>query len=138
MIALQKPNGGVRGIVVGDVVRRLVAKTMAKQFMTKFEAATKPFQYALATRAESESIAHAVQVVSDMDPRATVLSIDGVGAFDLISRRAMMCAVQRMPDGETFHSSPNFTDTLPHICGKTRKGLSTRFHRAKVANKETL
>ena len=70
--------------------------------MTKFEAATKPFQYALATRAGSESIAHAVQVVTDMDPRATVLSIDGVGAFDLISRRAMMCAVQRMPDGETI------------------------------------
>ena len=93
---------GLGGIVVGDVVRRLVAKTMAKQFMTKFEAATKPFQYALATRAGSESIAHAVQVVTDMDPRATVLSIDGVGDFDLISRRAMMCVVQRMPDGETI------------------------------------
>ena len=57
MTALQKPNGGVRRIVVGDVVRRLVAKTMAKQFMTRFEAATKPFQCALATRAGSESIA---------------------------------------------------------------------------------
>ena len=100
--ALQKPNGGVRRIVVGDVVRRLVAKTMAKQFMTRFEAATKPFKYALATRAGSDSIAHAVQVVTDMDPRATVWSINGVGAFDLISRRAMMCAVQRMPDGETI------------------------------------
>ena len=31
MIALQKPLGGVRGIVVGDVVRRLVARTMAQQ-----------------------------------------------------------------------------------------------------------
>ena len=82
MIALQKPNGGVWGIVVGDVVRRLVAKTMAKQFMTM-----------LATRAGSESI-------TDMDPRAIVLPIDGVGVFDLISRRAMMCVVQRMPDGE--------------------------------------
>ena len=102
MTALQKPNGGVRGMVVGDVVRRLVAKTMAKQFVTRFETATKPFQHALATRAGCESIAHAVQVVTDMDPRATVLSIDGVGAFDLISRRAMMCAVQRMPDGETI------------------------------------
>ena len=80
MTALQKPNGGVRGIVVGPWPSKL-------------------FQYALATRAGSESIAHAVQVVTDMDPRATVLSIDGVGAFDLISRRAM-CAVQRMPDGE--------------------------------------
>ena len=27
--ALQKPNGGVRGIVVGEVFRRLVARTMS-------------------------------------------------------------------------------------------------------------
>ena len=31
MTALQKPDGGVRGIVVGDV-RRLVARTLAQQF----------------------------------------------------------------------------------------------------------
>ena len=30
MTALQKPDGGVRGIVVGDVVRRLVARTLAQ------------------------------------------------------------------------------------------------------------
>ena len=41
---------GVRGIVVGDI-RRVVAKTMAKQFITRFETATKPFQHVLATRA---------------------------------------------------------------------------------------
>ena len=58
--------------------------------MTRLEAATNPF-HALATRAGSESIAHAVQVVTDMDR-----------AFDLISRRAMMCAVRRIPDGETI------------------------------------
>ena len=28
LTALQKPNGGVRGIVSGDIVRRLVARTM--------------------------------------------------------------------------------------------------------------
>ena len=102
ILAVLRVGQMTAGIVVGDVVRRLVAKTMAKQLMTRFEAATKPFQHALATRAGSESIAHAVQVATDMDPRATVLSIDGVGAFDLISRRTMMCAVQRMPDGETI------------------------------------
>ena len=31
LTALQKPDGGVRSIVVGDIVRRLVARTMAKQ-----------------------------------------------------------------------------------------------------------
>ena len=31
MTALAKPDGGVRWIVAGDVIRRLVARTMAQQ-----------------------------------------------------------------------------------------------------------
>ena len=31
MTALQKPQGGVRGIVVGDFMRRVVARTLAQQ-----------------------------------------------------------------------------------------------------------
>ena len=83
-------------------MRRLIAKTMSDQMMTRFETATKPFQYALSTRAGCESIAHIVQSATDNDARATVLSIDGVGAFDLISRRAMMTALHRMPDGDSI------------------------------------
>ena len=50
--------GQVRGIVVGDVLRRLVARTIAKQVIEKVEAATAPFQYALSTKAGCECIAH--------------------------------------------------------------------------------
>ena len=74
--ALQKPNGGVRDIVVGDVIRRLVPSSRP------------PRSHSRATSAASL-----------------------VGAFDLISRQATMCAVQRMPEGDTLLSS---TDTLPH------------------------
>ena len=42
MTALRKTNGGVRGIVVGDVLRRLVARTMAQQLGPQVEAATAP------------------------------------------------------------------------------------------------
>ena len=31
MIALSKPDGGVRGIVVGEVFRRITARTIAQQ-----------------------------------------------------------------------------------------------------------
>ena len=31
--ALQKPGGGVRGIVAGDIIRRLLARTMSQQLM---------------------------------------------------------------------------------------------------------
>ena len=53
--ALKKPNGGIREIVVGDILRRLVARTMAKQMAARVEAATAPFRCALTTKAGCES-----------------------------------------------------------------------------------
>ena len=44
LTALTKPNGGVRGIATGCTVRRLVARTLAKQFMKVFEVECAPFQ----------------------------------------------------------------------------------------------
>ena len=41
--ALQKPIGGVRGIVAGDVVRRLVARTLAHQVGLEIEQACSPY-----------------------------------------------------------------------------------------------
>ena len=43
--ALQKPNGGVRGIIAGDMFRRLVARTMSQQLSKAVEGATSPFQW---------------------------------------------------------------------------------------------
>ena len=59
LTALRKPCGGVRSIEAGDVVRRLVSRTMAQQLGAAVESATAPFQYALRTRAGCECIAHA-------------------------------------------------------------------------------
>ena len=39
-----KFDGGVRGIVAGDVVRRLVARTMSQQLSPAVERATSPYQ----------------------------------------------------------------------------------------------
>ena len=61
LTALQKPNGGVRGILAGDVFRRLVARTIAQQLGLAIERATSPFQHALSIRAGMECIAHVVQ-----------------------------------------------------------------------------
>ena len=60
MTALQKPGGGVRGIVCGDVVRRLVAQTIAQQISPAVQDDTSPFEYALTTKAGRECVAHAI------------------------------------------------------------------------------
>ena len=82
------------------MLRRIVARTVAQQISTVVERATAPFQYAMSTRAGTECVAHALQALSELDPRATIVSIDGVSAFDLlISRRAMMEALMKQEVG---------------------------------------
>ena len=100
MTALSKPDGGVRGIVVGDFLRRLVARTLAQQYSQAVLKATSPFQFALSTRAGTEAVTHALQALTSLDEDATVVSIDGVGAFDLISRNAMVSGLMEMERGD--------------------------------------
>ena len=50
IVALQKPDGrGIRALVVGDVLRRLVGRTLAQAFAPYLERACIPHQYGLST-----------------------------------------------------------------------------------------
>ena len=67
-----------------------MSRTIAQQLSDVVKNATSPFQYALSTRAGCECIAHALQALCEQDPNATILSVDGIGAFDLVSHGAML------------------------------------------------
>ena len=99
MTALRKKDGGVRGIVVGEVIRRATARTVAQQLGPVVEVATVPFQYALSTRAGCECESHVLQAICELDEDATVTSIDGISAYDTISRRSMLAGLERVPGG---------------------------------------
>ena len=88
MTALRKTDGGVRGNATGTSFRRLVAKSLARQFGQEVERVCSPFQFALSTRAGVDCVGHAVRIATD--PGASVLSIDGIGAYDHVLRSAML------------------------------------------------
>ena len=82
---------------------------MAQQFSKRAEKAT-TFQCALSTNC----VTHVLQTLTDLDDRATVVSVDGIGAYDLISRQAMSSGLRDMEYGEelmpfvsAFYSSPS-------------------------------
>ena len=106
LTALRKADGGIRGIVANDVVRRLVSRTITQQFSDAALAATSPFQYALSTRAGCECISHALQSLTELDSNATILSIDGIGAFDLVSRGAMLQGLANLCPTCGTHGGP--------------------------------
>ena len=61
----------------------------------------------LPTRSVNESrcecVAHILQLMTDLDPQTTITSIDGVGAFDLISGNAMFEGLLFQMDGGHQH-----------------------------------
>ena len=70
--ALSKPDGGVRGVTVGDILRRLVSRTVAQQYNKRVEIATAFFQYAMSTRVGCECIAHVVQTLIGISEEASM------------------------------------------------------------------
>ena len=114
MTALRKADGGVPGIVVGDFFRRVVARTIAQQIAKSVKAATSPFQYALSTKARTECVNHILQTLTDMDAKLTILSVDGIGAFDHVSRNSMLRGLMEtdvvnsaFPFVRQFHGQPS-------------------------------
>ena len=85
LIAIRKPARGGFGALWSVITcAGWLPRTLAQHFAPAFDVATRPHQYALATRAGTEALAHSLQLECEIDPTLTVLSVDGVGAYDLI------------------------------------------------------
>ena len=78
-----------------------MARTVAQQVATNVEQATAPFQYTLSTRAGCECVSRVVQALCEANPNTTIVSVDGVSAYDTKSREAMMQGLLDMEGGET-------------------------------------
>ena len=106
MTALQKNDGGVRGIATGTVFRRLVAKVLARQFSDEVEAACAPLQFALSTRAGTDCVGHAIRVATELNPQLTVLSIDGVDRASMLEKLVEVPGLRGLlPFVKTVYSS---------------------------------
>ena len=68
MTALQKRDGGVRGIATGCSFRQVVAKVLARQFSDAVEAACALLQFEWSTRAGTDCVGHAIRVATELNP----------------------------------------------------------------------
>ena len=83
------------------VFRRAVARTFAQQYAAKVEVATAPHQHALKTKAGCETACRPRSSShKGFGSERPVASVDGIGAYDIISRNSMMLGVRHMADGE--------------------------------------
>ena len=96
LTALQKPDGGVCGIATGDAFRRLVARARAKQWGTTLDHTTRPYQYALQSRAGTDAIVATVRAALVSREDVVVVSLDGRSAYDSFSRAAFLVKLQEV------------------------------------------
>ena len=53
----------------------------------------------MTTKAGTECIAHALQALTESNPQCTIMTVDGIGAFDQISRASMLGALRDVEGG---------------------------------------
>ena len=101
----------VDSLCFGDVLRRLVSRTIAQQLSEIVKNATAPVPVCIDT-GRLRVHRHALQALWEQDPSATILSIDGIGAFDLASGGAMLQGLHNVcpssvPFVRQFHGMPS-------------------------------
>ena len=102
LIALRKPNGKIRPIACGSVLRRIAAKTACTVFRNEIKAACGPHQYAVGKQAGCEHVHKTVTALSSADPSLVFLAFDASNAFNTIPRQAVLNAIgHRLPELST-------------------------------------
>ena len=124
MTALRKPDGGVRGIATGDAFRRLVARTLAKQWADVFDNATRPYQFALQARAGTDALAAHVRVAIAQRRDAVLVSLDGRSAYDCMSRLAFLSKLRDVAPELSSLSSACFMANHRSTAGGTTASAS--------------
>ena len=71
LTAILKPNSRVRGISSGDIFRRLVAKTLAKQFQNDLRQAVRPHNFGIYDRSGTDAAIHMLRYLTDVHPDKT-------------------------------------------------------------------
>jgi hypothetical protein len=103
LLALQKPNGGIRPIACGEVLRRLTNKVVCRQMKEAFGAffcpaprpgaASSVAQVGVATPGGAEIAIHTIRTYLEANPFWCCLQIDCANAFNLLRRSAILNSV---------------------------------------------
>lgn len=94
--ALQKSDGGIRPIAVGNTLRRLVAKIVGRRIQHALGERLRPKQLGYGTKGGAEAIVHAARsfVEEDSAEVRVFLKLDFRNAFSCLRRDVLLNAVK--------------------------------------------
>ena len=117
LIGLQKPDGGVRPIAIGEVWYR-VAGLCALTALHELGPSLAPLQLGVGVPGGTEAVGHAVRAALAADPEAVLLTVDQANAFNSLDRSAVFAAVkERAPALLLFVQWAYGGPTALHVVG---------------------
>lgn len=110
---LTKPNGGLRPIVVGDVLLRIAGRAITHAYGERFATFFGPaHQFGIATPAGTETITHAIRTALAAHPDWMVLQLDMKNAYNTVERSFI---------AEELLKAPQFADLIPYFYARYGK-----------------
>ena len=100
LIAMRKPNGKLRPLACGSVLRRLAAKGVCRPMATELRAAGGERQYGIGRKAGTEVMHKVLTILSEARPKHAFLSFDAKNAFNSMHRSAVRRAFAGTPLGK--------------------------------------
>ena len=103
LIPLDKGEGAVRPIGVGEVIRRIIAKCVMNVAQGDVVEVTGSLQLCAGQKSGSEAAIHAMHAVFEADDTDAILLIDASNAFNALNRATalhnirVLCPVMRTP-----------------------------------------
>lgn len=94
LIGLQKPDGGVRPIAIGEVLYRLTG-LCALTALEEIGKSLAPLQLAVGVSGGVEALVHAIRSALEEDPETALLTVDMANAFNTVDRSALLAAVKK-------------------------------------------
>ena len=102
LIPLDK-NPGIRPIGIGEVLRRIMGKSVTTFIKEGIVTAVGPLQLAAGHEGGSEAAVHAMKEIFDDDDCNGVLFVDVTNAFNCLNRKASLHNIQRIcPEFATY------------------------------------
>ena len=95
IIPLLKPDGKIRPIACGTIIRRILATAISHTVTREVTSTIKPYQYALTAPRGAEHLHKYIQARIDTDKNTAVLSLDVKAAFADLSRAHILRTIHQ-------------------------------------------
>jgi hypothetical protein len=86
LLIMTKPLGGIRPIIIGEMLYRLTIHALCLQFRNAFATHFFPHQFGIATKGGCETIIHGIRCTLDLHPNWVVFQLNMTNAFNLVSK----------------------------------------------------